>query len=206
MSIFRSAVLSLAVTFALGVSAQAATKFIATLAGAQENPPVASNAGGFATAMLNDLGGDFSLDYSVTISSEINFVNFDAALDNGANNNASGFHIHNAPRGINGGVVYGIFGPDHDRDDDVIATLGIDGSTTFTGTWGVADGSTAGNLNGFGPGLLAAGLGDVDLYFNIHTPVSGSGEIRGQLVAVPEPNALMLLGLGVMAIGILRRR
>ena len=182
-------------------ASHAATQFVATLDGDQENPPFVTNAEGSATATLVDLGGgDFRLDFSVTVNSEINFTNFDAGLNNGNNNAAGGFHIHNGPRGVNAGVVYGIFGPDHDFDNDVVAVLNGDNSTTFTGTWSPADGATVGNINGFAADFLAAGPGDdVDFYFNVHTPAKGSGEIRGQLVAIPEPATIALLLLGGLA-------
>ena len=32
-------------------------------------------------------------------------------------------------------------------------------------------------------------------YFNVHTAANGGGEIRGNLVAVPEPGSFALMGL-----------
>ena len=56
---------------------------------------------------------------------------------------------------------------------------------------------------------LVAGLNSGNAYYNIHTSVYSGGEIRGflQAAAVPEPEsyALMLAGLGVMAL-VMRRR
>jgi hypothetical protein len=34
-------------------------------------------------------------------------------------------------------------------------------------------------------------------YFNIHTSTFGGGEIRGQILPVPEPSAWALMGLGL---------
>jgi hypothetical protein len=37
-------------------------------------------------------------------------------------------------------------------------------------------------------------------YINIHSTTFGGGEIRGQILPVPEPSTLALLGLGVGAL------
>jgi hypothetical protein len=43
---------------------------------------------------------------------------------------------------------------------------------------------------------LAAAMASGQAYWNVHTTTFGGGEIRGFLVAVPEPSILALLGLG----------
>ena len=43
---------------------------------------------------------------------------------------------------------------------------------------------------------LALALASGEAYWNIHTSAFGGGEIRGFLVAVPEPSGLALLGIG----------
>jgi len=55
---------------------------------------------------------------------------------------------------------------------------------------------------------LALAMASGEAYWNIHTSAFGGGEIRGFLVAVPEPSGLALLGVGgiVMAAGAWSKR
>jgi len=43
-------------------------------------------------------------------------------------------------------------------------------------------------------------------YVNIHTTTFGGGEIRGQISLVPEPTSAAVLGLGLAALVVARRR
>jgi len=67
--------------------------------------------------------------------------------------------------------------------------------TTFGG--GTIDGAIA---------AFAAGLGAGTAYFNIHSDLFPSGEIRGFLLAVPEPATLLLLLPAVAGVVVMRRR
>ena len=161
-------------------------------------------------------GGDYRLSYTLHFSADLDFSGVAGVASNGANSSVTAFHIHNQDRGANGGVVYGMFSPSHDRDGGIAAVLNADGTTTITGAWDPADGNPAGNLNtyattGFTDGnptsLLDMAPGEeAPLYFNVHTSVVGSGEIRGQIVAVPEPTAISLAGIALVALFGGRRR
>jgi hypothetical protein len=62
-------------------------------------------------------------------------------------------------------------------------------------------GTAAGAFNG-----LLAGLDAGKGYFNVHSTFAPGGEIRGFLAKVPEPGTLALMGLGIVAIGLMRAR
>ncbi|HMO63785.1 MAG TPA: CHRD domain-containing protein [Verrucomicrobiota bacterium] len=69
-------------------------------------------------------------------------------------------------------------------------------------------------VNGVFTGTVTIAEGDVQalldgrMYINVHTAANGPGEIRGNLVVVPEPGAgaLALLGAAAFATGLVRRR
>ncbi len=102
-------------------------------------------------------------------------------------------HIHGpAPVGVNAGVIYNLGGP-------VIPI-------------GVTSGSIAGSVNlaTIGTYTLAQQLSDLNnslWYINIHNSTFPGGEIRGQIIPVPEPSTWALMGFGALgALWALRRR
>jgi hypothetical protein len=200
----RSALARLAALAILGIAAPAgaAMMFTADMDEGQEVAPAgASDTPGTAQADLQlvDLGGgNFSLQMQILFTSHFNFMNL-GGVDNGGGQVASALHIHNAARGTNGGVAWGIFGPDNDTDNDTVLTSNPDGTTLITTEWDLGEGlSSSTTLVAFLSALQGATTGqDVALYLNLHTNLDPSGAIRGQLVAAPEPTALLLLTLGL---------
>jgi hypothetical protein len=191
--------------------ASAAIHFTTTLDSAQEVAPNVSTspATGFGTLTLLGAPGSFSLAYTVTIDGlDLGpLTDGDAGTSPSDSNDVTGFHIHNAARGVNGGVVYGIFGPDHDVNNNVSVTIHPNGSATIVGSWDPVDGNPAGNINTFGPTMAGLTPGqDAPLYFNFHTVQFGGGAIRGQIVAVPEPGTWALLIAGLAGLLVFRRR
>jgi hypothetical protein len=111
------------------------------------------------------------------ISWNISYSNLEPTL--------SGFHIHTGAVGVNGAVLVSLG----------TATTGGPGTLISSTT------TTLANINA----ILANPTG---FYVNIHTtPTYPNGAVRGQLgVVVPEPTPAQLIGLGAIALAIMRRR
>jgi hypothetical protein len=71
-------------------------------------------------------------------------------------------------------------------------TLDLTLASSFNGSYITANGGTTAGAEA----ALAAAIAADKAYLNIHSQTFGSGEIRGFLVAVPEPSGAVLLGLG----------
>jgi len=179
-------------------SANAATIFLADLTGDQEVPnPVVTNAYGTGTFILSD--DQTELSYSV----EIYGLDIGDIRTPEPDDNITGTHLHNAPAGANGPVVFGMIGPQHDVvDRKITINDGNAGSIVLEGIWNVADEAEGADALANQIGNLLSG----DIYINVHTPGNGGGEIRGQLYVIPEPAAVGLAGLAVLGIAAARRR
>ncbi|MDJ0715234.1 MAG: choice-of-anchor I family protein [Prochloraceae cyanobacterium] len=155
--------------------------FTSQIDSVQAVPTNNSTATGEAVLRLNAAGD--ALTYSITVSG----LDFGAYFPSqtpqtpDTADDVTRIHFHNAPRGENGNVVFGIINPNQD-DDDLTFTLNPDGSTTVSGIWEQTDIAASQPLSNFLFDLQNARPNiDIPLYFNIHTTAFPGGEIRGQI-------------------------
>lgn len=164
-------------TLAPRADAQASI-FQALLFGENEVPPNGSPAFGVSLLVYNLGTNQFEL--------STGFVGLSAAPIGG--------HIHRAPPGVNGPIIFNF--------TSALPPAPFGSTVPLNGTLSADD-----EVN------LFAG----NLYVNLHTPLFPAGEIRGQLLfvggdmpgtVVPEPATVVLLASGMLGLGIIgvRRR
>ena len=173
----KSALVGAVAALMLSTAAANATLiFQASLSGGAQVPPVISTATGSATVTLEN--DNTTLDVDVTFS----------GLTGGQ---ATAAHIHCcAPTTGTGPVALPFTGFPS-------ATSG-----TYTNTFDLTT-----DLTGITLAAFLTGLESGMAYVNIHDAAFPEGEIRGQLSqVVPEPSAIGILGLGVIAVFALTRR
>lgn len=142
--------------------------FTAHISGDNEVPPTGSPAVGFLSGVYDDVANTFEFSWLITP----NLIGTPSS---------PGAHIHRAPIGENGGIVFPFSEPDGSWE--------LFGSATWTDL-------TAQNVED-----LFAG----NLYANFHTTAFPSGEVRGQILALPAPGALGLAG-AALVLCVRRRR
>lgn len=146
----------------------------ATLTGSQEVPPVSTSASGVLFGSYDDVTKTINLAISITGLSQ---------------SDVTGSHIHSAPPGVNGPVIFNI------GNGSSYAVLGGQLMKVITGA-------------PF-PAAEEANLLSGNTYINVHTTAFPGGEIRGQITAlpvVPEPATMAGLGIGVGLLALRRRR
>jgi hypothetical protein len=142
---------------AVGVAyADDGRQFRARLTGAEEVPPVATNARGEAKFKVNRSETEISYELKIERATDIL--------------GAAGAHIHCAPAGSNGPVVAFLSG---------VITGGLDGKVEIKATL------TAANITNTACGAtiaeLVQSMRNGNTYVNAHSPAFPTGEIRGQI-------------------------
>jgi hypothetical protein len=174
---------SVAVTPAL----RGGTILTATLQGGNEVPPNASTGSGFITVTLDTILNQLTVDESFT----------------GLTNPATGAHIHCcAPIGTNAIVAVPFTGFPSATSGIYMQTFDLTLASSYTAAFVTANGGTAASAEA----ALVAALLSGNTYANIHDATFPGGEIRGQLVATPEPGTAMLLLAGLVPVVMLRRK
>jgi hypothetical protein len=186
----KTTILALA-TVLFGTSAFAGVITYTAVLGNFENPPTGSPGTGFAT---------------VTIDNVLNTMLVDVTFSGLTSGNTNA-HIHCCvAQGGNAGVA------------TVTPTFtGFPtGATSGTyshlfdllqaGSWNPAFIAANGGTPASAEAVLLAGLAANQTYLNIHTTNFGGGEIRGFLVAAPEPGTFLLAGAVLVGFLIRRRR
>lgn len=165
--------LALALTGVVLPASAAMWTFNDVLSWNQEVPPAAgSQATGIATGTYDDVTNVLTI---TTLSVSNLLGTFSAS------------HIHQAPFGVNGGIIVNLpaFG----------SWSAVAPNMTYTQTSPIV--LTAAQETAF----LAGGT-----YINVHTNRFPGGEVRGQLNPVPEPATMAAMGLGLAALAARKRR
>lgn len=160
-----------------------ADEFTLTFTGDQEVPPNGTAASGAGTVSWNGEAKTAAYEFTVKGVDFGPVLGLDPQTETTADD-VTIMHVHNAPRGANGPVVFGQIGPAQDGDDLCIV-LNDDGSWTVSGVWEATDPANV-SIEEFADTLDSAFAGlEVPLYSNVHTTTFPGGELRAQWTAAP---------------------
>jgi CHRD domain/PEP-CTERM motif len=182
------AVVLLVSTFSAVAKADVLT-FATTLSGGNEVPAIVTNGTGTAVVTING-----------------NFMTVNVVFS-GLTGNTTASHIHCCqPVGTNAGVATTVptfLGfPLGVQSGSYLMTLDLTLASSYNPAFVTAQGGLA-----QAQAALIAGIINGQAYLNVHSSFAPGGEIRGQLVATPEPATLSLLVAGLLgAGGVIRRR
>jgi len=197
-----------AASLTLSAAAEAVTIFTANLTNAQEPAVTTPTLVGGAPRPVSFGTATFTLTAAqpaMTVTAAVFNIDFTGTQTTDVNDNLVAAHIHAGPPGTPTlPVVWGFFGnPFNDNNpNDVVNTpftSAVGG--TISGKWDAGEGNST-TLTAQLPNIFAG-----NSYINFHTTQFPGGEIRGQILAIPEPEtyALMLAGLGALGWAARRR-
>jgi CHRD domain/PEP-CTERM motif len=193
MSLIGKTVLTIGALIAATAPAYAATTFTSTLSGLNEIPAPNNSAGtGVATAAFFNANNSIRLIGSFQNLTGLSLFGHLHCCSTRTANGAQAIDFSENP-GFQLDVRSGSFDLTYDLLD----------ATTYTAAFLAASGGTALGARDRLFSNFNNGLG----YFNIHSTVFRGGELRGQLVGIPEPASwgMMIVGFGFIG-GAMRRR
>jgi len=191
-----------------GGAAQAVTVLTAQLTNDQETAVVVPT---LTTGELRPVSfgnATFEIDDAMTSMSwtaTVFNIDIDGTQSTDINDNLTAAHIHGpAAPGANAGVIWGFIGNpfnDNNPNDVVVTPFASDVGFTVSGKWDLPEGNN--NIT-FAErvGIILDGL----TYMNFHTVQFGGGEVRGQILVVPEPETYLLMLAGLASVGAMVRR
>ena len=160
-------------------------QYSVTMNGQSEEPATGSPGVGFGSVIYDNTAHTLRLQ-----------VTFSGLVTTGTGITAT--HIHAATTSAFSGTVgvatgtfpNFVFGV---REGSYLGTLDLTQAGSFTTAYVSANGGTPATAEA----ALAAAMASGKAYWNIHSSTFSGGEIRGFLVAIPEPSTLALMGLGL---------
>jgi hypothetical protein len=183
----------------VSTAARADTFLHADLSDAAEIPPTVPTTSVLTPRPASFGTADFVLNTAgtaMTFTATIFNIDVTGSQTPDAFDNLVAAHIHAGPLVtplVTGPVVWGFFGTpfnDNNPNDVVVTPFASGVGGTFSGKWDVPEGNNT-TLTAQLPNILGNRS-----YINFHTVQFTSGEIRGNILVVPEPNTYALLAAG----------
>ncbi|ADE53668.1 CHRD domain-containing protein [Coraliomargarita akajimensis] len=175
----------------------------------EDDPSGLSTASGTASLNLDLNGpGGPTLSYSIELSGLSLSDSLPRAPLDGDPSIVRAIHLHFGAPGANGGHALNIYGVPREDDADLLV---FEGASRLTGIWDDADENFGGDgVYGMGDSVSLTSALDAlqagELYLQVHTLGFRQGELRGQVVAVPEPHLCGTVLMGVVLLLSMFRR